>query len=490
MTTATTVFRFGPFVVDAAARRVTRDGGAVRIADRHLDVLLLLLARAGTVVSKDALVDGAWRGIAVTDNSSEPAISALRRVLGPGPDGEPIIRTVPRQGYRLVADVERTIARASDDALDALLAPHRAWMEGRAALESLARDEVTRARGVFERVVAAAPDQASAHVGLANACVMQFEATRADVDRDVAALERAAHHAREACRLEPHYAEAWATLGFVLDKTGARDDAQAAGRLAIALEPDNWRHHLRLASISWGEARLRAAGRALALLPGHPLAHWLAATVHVARGALDEAERHVHAGIDEQRRLEEAPATFNGVGLEWLAGLLCLARGEEDKAMAAFERELSLERGGHLYARECCAHAWHAIGALHLRAGRRDEAAEAFRQAIARIAGHPLAHVGLAAAQRGDAASAGETAPTADASAPGGPTPFEVLLARSAALTLGDRRDEAAAVVERALASAPPGNAGWLVPLEPLLRVFSNPRPWTAVLARLRARAT
>jgi hypothetical protein len=64
------------------------------------------------------------------------------------------------------------------------------------------------------------------------------------------------------------------------------------------------------------------------------------------------------------------------------------------------------------------------------------------------------------------------------------------LLARSAALTLGDRRDEAAAVVERALASAPPGNAGWLVPLEPLLRVFSNPRPWTAVLARLRARAT
>ena len=40
----------------------------------------------------------------------------------------------------------------------------------------------------FPDAIAAAPDQASAHVGLANACVMQFEATRADVDRDVAAL--------------------------------------------------------------------------------------------------------------------------------------------------------------------------------------------------------------------------------------------------------------------------------------------------------------
>jgi DNA-binding winged helix-turn-helix (wHTH) protein/Tfp pilus assembly protein PilF len=484
------MYRFGPFIVDAAARRVTRDGEAVRIADRHLDVLLLLLARAGTVVSKDALVDGAWRGIAVTDNSIEQAISALRRVLGPGADGEPIISTVPRQGYRLVAPVERTTVRVSDAALDALLAPHRAWVEGRAALESLARDEVARARGVFESVVTAAPDQPSAHVALANACVMQFEATRADVDRDVAALERAAHHAREACRLEPHYAEAWATLGFVLDRTAAGDDAQAAGRLAIALEPDNWRHHLRLASITWGEARLRAARRTLTLLPGYPLAHWLAATVHVARGALDEAERDVRAGINEQRRLQEAPATFNGVGLEWLAGLLCLARGEEEEAMAAFERELSLERGGHLYARECCAHAWYAIGTLQLRTGRPDAAKRAFRQAIGRIERHPLAHVGLAATQRRDAGSAGETAPTSDASALGGSSPFEVILARAAALTLAGRTDEAATMVERALASAPPGNAGWLVPLEPLLHVSGNPRPWTAVLARLRARAT
>lgn len=485
----TTMYRFGPFVVDTAARRVTRGTETLRVTDRQLDVLLLLLARAGTVVSKDALVDGAWKGVAVTDNSIEQAISALRRVLGPGAGGDPIILTVPRQGYRLLADVERTASRISDEALDALLAPHRAWVEGRAALETLARDEVARARGVFEAVVAAAPDQASAHVALANACVMQFEATRADVDRDLAALERAAHHAREACRLEPGYAEAWATLGFVLDKTGARDDAQAAGRRAIALEPDNWRHHLRLASISWGEARLRAARRTLTLLPGYPLAHWLAATVHVARGALEEAERDVRAGIDEQRRLQAASTTFHGVGLEWLAGLMLLARGEDDEALAAFERELSLERGGHLYARECCAHAWYAIGALQLRSGRRQAAVDAFNEALKRIDLHALARVGLAAAQDPEAAARGTGAAAAPSPQPG-PMPFDLTLSRSLALCLAGRTVEAAAGIERALAAAPPGNAGWLLPLEPLLQVSRCPRPWATVLAQLRARAT
>ena len=54
------------------------------------------------------------------------------------------------------------------------------WIEGRAALETLERDQIVRARDVFERVVGAGPGQAPAHVGLANACAMQFEMTRTD----------------------------------------------------------------------------------------------------------------------------------------------------------------------------------------------------------------------------------------------------------------------------------------------------------------------
>ncbi len=74
----------------------------------------------------------------------------------------------------------------------------------------------------------------------------------------------------------------------------------AAARRSISLENENWRHHLRLAYVSWGDERLRAARHALKLLPGFAFGHWQAATVHVARGALDEAERELEAGTAAQ----------------------------------------------------------------------------------------------------------------------------------------------------------------------------------------------
>jgi DNA-binding winged helix-turn-helix (wHTH) protein len=279
-------YSFGDFVVDADAGRLTRKGEGLSIPARHLGVLVQLLARRGSIVSKDALIEAVWQDVAVTDNSLEQAVSALRRLLGAAADGQPYIQTVPRQGYRFVGAVSQLAERATDEALEALLAPHRAWIEGRAALETLERDHIVRARRVFQGVLEAAADHAPAHVGLANACIMQFEMTRADEHPDIAALETATQHAREACRLAPEYGEAWATLGFVLDRTGRRLDALAASRRAITLEPDNWRHYLRLAYVGWGEERLRAAHRTLALLPGFALAHWLIATVHVARHAL------------------------------------------------------------------------------------------------------------------------------------------------------------------------------------------------------------
>jgi len=472
-------YTFDNFVVDAGARRVTRDGEVVSVPDRHVGVLLYLLAHAGSLVSKDGLIESAWEGLAVTDNSLEQAISGLRRVLGDGPGGTPYIQTVPRQGYRFTGIVTRTTERASDDSLEALLAPHRAWIEGRAALETLAADHIVRARGVFEGVLRSAPDQASAHVGLANACVMQFEMTRADETPDAAALVMAARHAREACRLGPDYGEAWATLGFVLDRTGHHTDALAASRRAVMLEADNWRHHLRLASVSWGEERLREARRTLALLPGFPLAHWLSATVHVARQAFDEAVRELDAGIASQTSEPSGPSRFSGIALHWLRGLVHLARGDERRALESLERELSFEASGHLYARECCANTWYAIGAIHARQQRRNEAATAFQQALGRVPRHPLASLAL-----------GMITPDAPGTAPGVPAPsFEAAIGQAIVLVGAGDPASAARRVDHALAAAPPGNAGWLLPVEPLLNVASAPDVWADVLARLRTRA-
>ena len=484
-------FSFDTFELDTFARRLTRDGQPVAMADRHFDVLYLLVRHAGELVPKESLVSAGWGDVAVTDNSLEQAISSLRRGMGPRADGSHYIETIPRRGYRFTASAERRIARATDESLDALMAPHRAWMEGRAALESLEAEQISRARRDFEQVLEAFPDNALAHIGLANAYAMRFETMRADPNPDRSSLEKAGHHAREACRLDPGSAEAWATRGFVLGCTGERVDALAALRRAVTLEPDNWRHHFRLGYASWGEERLSAARRTLALLPGFPLAHWLAATVHVARNVLAEAERELNAGIAAEEAPFDSrgslgagtPKKFNSVALHWLLGLVVLARGDEEAALAEFERELAGESSWHLYARECCANTWYAIGSLRLRQQRAEEASSAFKQAIARVPDHGQSLMALVTTRI--AAGAG---PISVEVPEGGPVETQFL----AAVALNAAGDAARAVqmIDRALAGAPPGNAGWLLPVEPLLNISRNPDVWAPVFARLRARAS
>jgi DNA-binding winged helix-turn-helix (wHTH) protein len=474
-----TIYAFGSFELDAVKRRLRRDGAAVGINDRHFEVLARLVAVPASVITKDALIAAAWPDVAVTDNSLEQAISALRRLLG-----EPWIETVPRRGYRFTADVTRRVARESDESIEARLAPHRAWLEGRAALETLGRTQAAQARETFAAVLAAAPDYASAHVGMANACAFEFEATRADETPDRAALASALAHARDACRLEPESAEPWATMGFVLHLRREPQHAIAATQRAIVLEPDNWRHHLRLAVISWGEERLRAAQRALALLPGLALAHWLAATVHVARQSLDRAARELELGAAAQDAQADS-ARFSAVALHWLLGLVSLARDDEARARAEFARELAFEGSGHLYARECCANTWYALGALELRHGRREEAAAAYSQALTRVPGHVLALAGLRALGRIEAGHFEARVSALEAMG----VVAEPALARAALQSLEGRPADAASVVATALQRAPAGSAGWTVPIDPLLRVAVDADAWRSVLAALRARA-
>jgi DNA-binding winged helix-turn-helix (wHTH) protein/Flp pilus assembly protein TadD len=471
---------FDRFELDPDRRRLTAAAEPVAISDRQFAVLLALVARAGQIVAKEDLLQAGWQDVAVGDNSLEQVISALRRLLGHSPGGGSYIETVPRRGYRFGAEVAHRASRQSDAALDALLIPYRAFIEGRAAIEALQIDQVARARAAFEDAVLRLPEHASAHVGLANACIMQFEMTRVDPQPSAEALRLALEHAREACRLDPQLAEAWATLGFVLRRTGDSLDASAALKRAVTLEPDNWQHHVRLASVSWGEERLRAARRSLSLLPDFPIARWLAATVYVARQGFDQAERELTSALAAPASPESGPR-FGAVAIHWLSGLVCLARGEAARAHAEFDQELALEDRGHLYARECCANTWYALGASCLRQHRFDEARAAFEQALQRVPTHPLALIGAAAA--GAPARADVTSTPIDAgSAPGA-------LVQAVRLAVGDEHERAARVMEAALMTAAAGDAAWILPVEPLLHVTARPDLWARPLALVRERA-
>ena len=170
---------------------------------------------------------------------------------------------------------------------------------------------------------------------------------------------------------------------------------------------------------------------------------------------------------------------FNSVGLHWLLGLILLARGDESGALEQFDQQLEAEHFNSLYARECSANTWYAVGALKLRQGRWIEAQTALRRALDQLPTHALARVGLIVA----GGTADETPPATTGSS------FDATMSHAAELASAGDHDGAARIVASALHTAPEGSAGWLLPVEPLLRVSSHPEAWAGPLARLRRRA-
>lgn len=98
--------RFGEFTLDPANRQLSRGGTPLDLGGRYLDTLILLVRERGSLISKDRLHEEVWRGVPVTDEAFSQAIMALRRALGDDAAKPRYIETVPRHGYRFLADVE------------------------------------------------------------------------------------------------------------------------------------------------------------------------------------------------------------------------------------------------------------------------------------------------------------------------------------------------------------------------------------------------
>ena len=99
-------FTFGPFVFDIERASLLRDGRPVAVGYKGLPLLQALLQAQGKVVNKAALIQAAWQDAAVEENNLSVQIAALRKLLGPQPDGTDWIVTVPRAGYRFAGTIE------------------------------------------------------------------------------------------------------------------------------------------------------------------------------------------------------------------------------------------------------------------------------------------------------------------------------------------------------------------------------------------------
>lgn len=94
---------FGPYRIHPRQRLVLEAGRPLRLGQRAVEILLILLEQAGNVVSKQELIARVWPKSVVEDGNLRVHMAALRKALGDGQAGQRYIVTVAQRGYSFVA---------------------------------------------------------------------------------------------------------------------------------------------------------------------------------------------------------------------------------------------------------------------------------------------------------------------------------------------------------------------------------------------------
>jgi DNA-binding winged helix-turn-helix (wHTH) protein len=97
---------FGRFVALPTARMLLLEGQPVELGARAFDLLIVLLASRGEIVSKDVIIDYVWPTTTVDESNLRFQMAVLRKALGADRD---IIKTIPGRGYLLADSVESDV---------------------------------------------------------------------------------------------------------------------------------------------------------------------------------------------------------------------------------------------------------------------------------------------------------------------------------------------------------------------------------------------
>jgi len=102
-------WRFGIFEVDALRSELRRSGTRVKLREQSFRILVLLLERAGDIVTREELRQALWPSDTYVDfdHSLNTAVMKLRDALGDSADKPLYIETIPKRGYRFVAPVSQ-----------------------------------------------------------------------------------------------------------------------------------------------------------------------------------------------------------------------------------------------------------------------------------------------------------------------------------------------------------------------------------------------
>jgi DNA-binding winged helix-turn-helix (wHTH) protein len=115
------VFRFGPFTLSEAERRLEVGSKAIKLKPKDFDLLLVLVRSGPSLVSKEQLMDRVWPDSFVSEANLSVHVAILRKLFREYGGDQEYILTIPKFGYRFAEEVKISI-NAEDDCLPELIA--------------------------------------------------------------------------------------------------------------------------------------------------------------------------------------------------------------------------------------------------------------------------------------------------------------------------------------------------------------------------------
>lgn len=387
--------------IDLARQRVTRDGQPLDVQGLSFQLLACLVRHGNAVVDFDTLMAEVWAPAVVNEETVTQRVKLLRQSLGDDGRNPRYIRSVRGRGYQLCESPQVVETPAVDEspargrrwgllavALGAvvLAVTGGAWWWQRAAMEAKQtdlsqvlldraayyagigqKDNNERAIDLYRQLLARAPDNVTARIGLSRAysarvCLYNFPYEW---------LQKAQNEAGIALKAEPRNSGAWAALAYAHDCAGELQSALRAYEKAVALDPGNDAARASAAYLYQEQGRLAEALHANLDMRGDPVRVRFR-DVQIARelellGFEEVAERRLRESFQLypdnvfsniawprhlflQGRFKEAQDALGQalarntphVDLYVLAGELALLRGERDSASRAFEQAQQL----------------------------------------------------------------------------------------------------------------------------------------------------
>src|SRR5215470_7726126 len=101
------VYTFGDFRLDTGSGLLYRNSQPVPLTPKVFDTLLLLIENSGRLVEKDEFMKRLWPDTFVGEDALAQNVSLLRKVFAESSNGADYIVTVPKRGYRFVAQLEQ-----------------------------------------------------------------------------------------------------------------------------------------------------------------------------------------------------------------------------------------------------------------------------------------------------------------------------------------------------------------------------------------------